>query len=158
LEYFAKTVAIYPEAKKVASLMEEFLLPASLKEETPVLDSNFPPERLARLGELLDQGVLGRRVVQEIFGELFLQGLDPLALAQEKNLIQVTDQNALATMAAQVVAEHPAEVAKYLAGQEKIMGFLVGQMMRKSRGTANPKGVQQALSEAIKAEENNASR
>ncbi|MDR1297709.1 MAG: Asp-tRNA(Asn)/Glu-tRNA(Gln) amidotransferase subunit GatB [Deltaproteobacteria bacterium] len=155
LEYFEKTTALHPDPGKVASLMEEFLLPACLKDDLAVADSPLAPEGLARLGELLDKGVLGRRAVQEMFGELFASGRDPEELAREKNLLLVTDQGALSAMAAEVVAAHPEEVARYRSGQEKIMGFLVGQVMRKSRGAADPKGVARALLEAVGRPEEN---
>jgi aspartyl-tRNA(Asn)/glutamyl-tRNA(Gln) amidotransferase subunit B len=133
--------------------MEEFLRPACLREEEPVSSSRVTPEKLAALSSLMDGGVLGRRAVQEMFPEFFRTGGDPGAIAEARGLVQITDAGALAAMAAEVVAAHPGETAKYRAGQEKIMGFLVGQVMRRSKGTADPKGASRALLDAINASE-----
>ncbi|MDR0356701.1 MAG: Asp-tRNA(Asn)/Glu-tRNA(Gln) amidotransferase subunit GatB [Deltaproteobacteria bacterium] len=149
LDFFDRTLALFPEPKKIGALMEEFLLPASLAQNAPLSSSPFQPENLAQLAKLLDEGTLGRRAVQEIFAELYETGQDAEALAKSKGLLQVSDMGALAAMAAEVIAAHPEEAAKYRSGQEKILGFLVGQVMRRSRGAADPKGVGQALIAAL---------
>jgi aspartyl-tRNA(Asn)/glutamyl-tRNA(Gln) amidotransferase subunit B len=109
------------------------------------------PAGLGKLARLLDQGTLGRRGSQEIFGELFRSGGDPEELAKARDLLQISDQGALSALAAEAVARHPGEVKKYLEGQEKILSFLVGQVMRASRGAADPKAAGEALKAAMAA-------
>jgi aspartyl-tRNA(Asn)/glutamyl-tRNA(Gln) amidotransferase subunit B len=150
VEYFDQALGFYGEAKRIAALMTEFLLPACQKADLPVASSAVSPEGLAKLASLLDRGVLGRRAAQELFPALFQSGGDPAALAKERGLVQISDKGALIALAAEVVAQHPEEAAKYRSGQEKILSFLVGQLMRKSRGAADPKGAGEALIEAIK--------
>jgi aspartyl-tRNA(Asn)/glutamyl-tRNA(Gln) amidotransferase subunit B len=94
-------------------------------------------------------GTLGRRTAHELFAELFQSGQDPEELVKKKGLAQVSDRGAIAALAAEVIADHPEEAEKLRQGQVKILSFLVGQIMRRSKGTADPKAAGQALSELI---------
>ncbi|MDR1309805.1 MAG: Asp-tRNA(Asn)/Glu-tRNA(Gln) amidotransferase subunit GatB [Deltaproteobacteria bacterium] len=149
VEYFDRAAAVYDGPGRIGALMAELLLPACQRDGVAVQSSALGPGGLARLAELLDQGVLGRRAAQELFGELFATGADPGELARDRGLLQISDKGALSELAAEVVASHPGEVGKYLGGQEKILGFLVGQVMRRSRGAADPKGAGEALVAAM---------
>jgi aspartyl-tRNA(Asn)/glutamyl-tRNA(Gln) amidotransferase subunit B len=70
---------------------------------------------------------------------------DPAAVAERLGLVQVSDEGALGTWVDEVLAANPAEVARYQTGETKLMGFFVGQVMKRSQGKADPKGVQQVL-------------
>jgi aspartyl-tRNA(Asn)/glutamyl-tRNA(Gln) amidotransferase subunit B len=145
VEYLNESLEFFNNPKKITALMTEFLLPACQKADISIMSAALKPKGLARLAELMDQGVIGRRVAQELFPLIFQSGADPEELAKEKGLIQISDKGALAALATEVVAQHPQEVAKFHGGQEKILSFLVGQLMRKSRGAADPKGAGEAL-------------
>ncbi|MDR3135236.1 MAG: Asp-tRNA(Asn)/Glu-tRNA(Gln) amidotransferase subunit GatB [Deltaproteobacteria bacterium] len=149
-EYLEKALGHYNEPRKIASLMTEFLLPACQKADAPIMAVAMTPDKLARLAELMDSGSIGRRAAQELFPLLFQSGADPEGLAKEKGLTQISDKGALSALAAEIVSRHPQEVAKYKEGQEKVLSFLVGQLMRESRGAADPKLAGQALVEAMK--------
>jgi len=75
---------------------------------------------------------------REVFGVLFAQGGDPEAIVKERGLVQVSDAGALERMADQAIAENPKSVADYKAGKKPAIQFLVGQVMRLSKGKANP--------------------
>jgi Asp-tRNA(Asn)/Glu-tRNA(Gln) amidotransferase B subunit len=75
---------------------------------------------------------------------------DPAAVAERLGLVQVSDQGALATWVDEVLAANPGEVARYKAGETKLLGFFVGQVMKRSKGKADPKGVQPVLTERLK--------
>lgn len=66
-------------------------------------------------------------------------------MVEEKGLVQVKDENAIEAVVEEVLAENPAEVTLYRAGKEKLLGFFVGQIMKKTRGKANPKLVNEIL-------------
>jgi aspartyl-tRNA(Asn)/glutamyl-tRNA(Gln) amidotransferase subunit B len=149
VEYFNAAVAEGGEPKRVAALMAELFLPAVAKSDLNPLKAPLTPKGLADLAVLLDSGRLGRRAAYEMFVELFESGSDPEKLAQNKGVLQISDSGLLSKLASEVVAEHSREVEKYLGGQEKVMSFLVGQVMRRSRGAADPKGAAKALTEAI---------
>ncbi|MDR1546051.1 MAG: Asp-tRNA(Asn)/Glu-tRNA(Gln) amidotransferase subunit GatB [Deltaproteobacteria bacterium] len=151
VEHFDQTVAAGGEPKRVAGLMAELFLPACAKAELSPASAVFGPAGLAALATLLDEDQLGRRAAFVIFDELFSTGDDPRDLARRRGLLQISDAGALADLAAEVLADHPAEVEKYRLGQEKILGFLIGQLMRRSGGAADPKGAGRILSDLIKA-------
>jgi aspartyl-tRNA(Asn)/glutamyl-tRNA(Gln) amidotransferase subunit B len=86
------------------------------------------------------------QAAKRIYGELARgEGDDPGAVARRLGLVQVSDQGALAGWVDEVLAAHPAEVARYRGGEAKLMGFFVGQVMKRSQGKADPKGVQPVL-------------
>ncbi|MBA3318980.1 MAG: Asp-tRNA(Asn)/Glu-tRNA(Gln) amidotransferase GatCAB subunit B, partial [Gemmatimonadales bacterium] len=74
---------------------------------------------------------------------------DPAAIAERLGLVQVSDQGALATWVDEVLAASPAEVARYKAGETKLLSFFVGQVMKRSKGKADPKGVQPVLQQKL---------
>jgi aspartyl-tRNA(Asn)/glutamyl-tRNA(Gln) amidotransferase subunit B len=149
LTYFDKARESFDDAQRIFSIMAELFLPACQKEGLSPMSASLRPENLAALASLLSQGTLGRRASQDIFPELFATGGDPQALAQKRGVTQITDKGPLLEMARQVVASHPEETAKFKAGQEKILSFLVGQLMRISRGAADPKGAKEAILDII---------
>ncbi len=112
----------------------------------------FPvaPERLAALVGLVRDGVVSHQAAKRVYGEMArsLNG-DPKSVAERLGLVQVSDQGALGGWVDEVLAAHPAEVARYRGGETKLMAFFVGQVMKRSRGKADPKGVQPVLQEKL---------
>jgi aspartyl-tRNA(Asn)/glutamyl-tRNA(Gln) amidotransferase subunit B len=103
------------------------------------------PERLAELIELVAGGKVSLQAAKKIFPELPGAMGSTLAVAEKLGLIQVSDTSALAGWVDDVLRAHPGEVERYRAGEKKLMGFFVGQVMKKSQGKADPKGVQPVL-------------
>ncbi len=116
------------------------------EEETAVIASNFSPEGYAELATMVAENELSSTAAKEIFGELLMSDQSPRFIAESKNLLQLSDEKALQAIVDEVLAD-PAStrsVADIKAGQDKAIGFLVGQVMKKSFGKANP-GVAQQL-------------
>jgi aspartyl-tRNA(Asn)/glutamyl-tRNA(Gln) amidotransferase subunit B len=112
----------------------------------------FPVEacRLAGLVTLVREGVVSHQAAKRVYAELAQRpGDEPKAVAEQLGLVQVSDQGALGAWVDEVLAAYPAEVARYRGGETKLMGFFVGQVMKKSKGTADPKGVQPVLQEKL---------
>ncbi len=107
--------------------------------------------RLASLVELVRAGTLSHQAAKRVYAEM-AQAPDgePAAVAERLGLVQVSDQGALGTWVDEVLAAHPAEVARFKGGETKLMAFFVGQVMKKSKGKADPKGVQPVLHEKLK--------
>ncbi|MDR1035457.1 MAG: Asp-tRNA(Asn)/Glu-tRNA(Gln) amidotransferase subunit GatB [Deltaproteobacteria bacterium] len=136
-------------AARICSLMEELFLPHCQKEGTSPLESPFTPDLMAKLAGLAEDGTLGRRKVQELAEQLFAEGLDPEKVVKERGLAQISDESELARLAAEVVAAHPQEAAKFRAGQEKILSFMVGKLMKLSAGRAEPRRAGELLKAAL---------
>ena len=112
----------------------------------------FPVEarRLAGLVTLVREGVVSHQAAKRVYTELAQgPGDEPKAVAERLGLVQVSDQGALGSWVDEVLAAHPAEVARYRGGETKLMGFFVGQVMKTSKGKADPKGVQPVLQEKL---------
>jgi aspartyl-tRNA(Asn)/glutamyl-tRNA(Gln) amidotransferase subunit B len=108
------------------------------------------PERLAALIALVDQGVVSLQAAKRIFVDLTTSADAPLLVAQRRGLIQVRDADALIGWIDDVLAAHPAEVARFRGGEIKLTGFFVGQVMKKSAGKADPKAIQPILLERLR--------
>ncbi len=107
------------------------------------------PQALAGLVRLVQDGVIHHGVAKKLLVTLYEQGGDPAALVEAQGLAQVRDEGALGAVVDQVLAENPAEVARYLAGEEKLIKFLMGAAMRALRGQGDPAVIQRLLSERL---------
>ena len=107
-------------------------------------------ERLAALIGLEREGTVSLQAAKRIFAELRVQDAEPRALAGRLGLLQVKDADALGGWVDEVLAAHPGEVERYRGGETRLMGFFVGQVMKRSQGKADPKGVQPLLQERLK--------
>jgi aspartyl-tRNA(Asn)/glutamyl-tRNA(Gln) amidotransferase subunit B len=113
----------------------------------------FPvsPERLSSLVALAHDGVVSHQAAKRVYVELGRSpDADPRAVAEQLGLVQVSDEGALGGWVDEVLAAHPAEVARFRGGETRLMGFFVGQVMKRSRGKADPKGVQPVLAEKLR--------
>jgi aspartyl-tRNA(Asn)/glutamyl-tRNA(Gln) amidotransferase subunit B len=119
-------------------------------------ESGLPPSRwklgpaaLATVVRLADDGTLNAAGVKQVLAEVFRSGADPEAFVREKGLAQVSDAGAVEAAVDKVLAAHPAEVERYRGGERKLLGFLVGQVMREMRGKGNPALVNAALARKL---------
>jgi len=113
---------------------------------------SFPvsPSRLAALIGLVRDGVVSHQAAKRLFSELAKSDEEaPRAAAERLGLVQVSEGNALRGWVDEVLAANPAEVTRFRQGEIKLMSFFVGQVMKKSRGKADPKGVQPVLQERL---------
>ena len=103
------------------------------------------PVDLAELLKLLDDKTLNQNSAKEVLGEMFDTGKAPKAVVEEKGLVQISDTDALAQVVAQVIEENPGPVQTFLEGKEGVLGWLMGQVMRLTRGRAAPQTVRSML-------------
>jgi aspartyl-tRNA(Asn)/glutamyl-tRNA(Gln) amidotransferase subunit B len=99
------------------------------------------PISAARLGGLLDlvaDGTISGRIAKDVFALMFETGRDAGAIVEEKGLRQVKDTGAIEAAAAKVIADNPKQVEQFRGGNEKVIGWLVGQVMKATQGKANP--------------------
>ncbi|HEY8394390.1 MAG TPA: Asp-tRNA(Asn)/Glu-tRNA(Gln) amidotransferase GatCAB subunit B, partial [Thermaerobacter sp.] len=117
-----------------------------------VQDLPFGPEQLASLLKLVDKGTISGKIAKQVFAEMLETGRHPEAIVKERGLVQVTDEGQLVAWVEQVIAENPEAVANYRGGKTNALSFLVGQVMRLSRGKANPQRVNELLRERLDGE------
>jgi aspartyl-tRNA(Asn)/glutamyl-tRNA(Gln) amidotransferase subunit B len=141
-DYFEAVVASGVEPKTAANwVMADVMTSFNESAAFPV-----PPGRLAALVGLIREGVVSHQAAKRVYAELALApDAEPRAVAERLGLVQVSEEDALGGWVDEVLSAHPVEVARYRGGETKLMGFFVGQVMKRSRGKADPKGVQPLL-------------
>jgi aspartyl-tRNA(Asn)/glutamyl-tRNA(Gln) amidotransferase subunit B len=105
----------------------------------------MPPQHIAEVLELLGKKTINRTVAKQVFEESFQSGGSPAQIVQAKGLTQISDTDKLVQLAQEVIAEHQDAVEQYRKGKTTAVQFLVGQMMRKTRGQANPQSARELL-------------
>ena len=144
-DYFEQTVAAGADPKKAANWMQsELLRECNLSGQSP-LACLLPPSGLAGLIDLIDKGVISGKIAKQIFPDLYANGADPAEYVHQKGLAQISDTTALEESVDAVLAANPAEVEAYRGGKTKLMGFFVGQIMKATKGQANPGLVNELL-------------
>lgn len=108
-------------------------------------NSPIVPSQLAELVGLIEEGVISGKIAKTVFAEMAQSGGSPKKIVEEKGLVQVSDESELEQVIDSVLEENPDEVSAYRAGKTKLMGFFVGQVMKKTKGKANPRLVNQIL-------------
>jgi aspartyl-tRNA(Asn)/glutamyl-tRNA(Gln) amidotransferase subunit B len=107
------------------------------------------PEHLVSLIELVNGNTINQTAAKQVLGTMFETGRSPQALVEELGLQQISDEDTLVAMARQVLQENPGPAAQFKAGKETVIKFLVGQVMRASRGKANPPLVEKILRDQL---------
>lgn len=139
----------YGDAKKISNwIMGELL--AKVNAEGIELDAlKIQPEQMAALLKLVDSGEISGKIAKKVFAEMFETGKNPDDIIKEQGLKQISDETELKTMIEQVAETNPKSVEDYKAGKTKALGFLVGQIMKQSRGQANPAVINRLLVEKL---------
>jgi aspartyl-tRNA(Asn)/glutamyl-tRNA(Gln) amidotransferase subunit B len=144
-DYFEQTSALSGNPKTISNWMMTEMLRLLSEKEKEISDVAITPKALAGLVKLVESKTINASTAKEIFAELFEKGGDPEKIVREKGLVQVSDSDAIETFVIQAMKENPKSVADFRNGKKAAAGFLVGQVMRLSKGKANPQVVQQIL-------------
>ncbi len=144
-EYFEQCLKYYPNAKKVSNWIMVELLRLLKQEGQEISGCKVTPSLLAELLELVDKGTISNKIGKKILEEVFDTGQSPKEIVKKQGLSQVSDVSELSAIVERVIKDNPKEVEKYKAGKKKVMGFFVGQVMRETKGKANPKLVNELL-------------
>ena len=150
-DMFEKTTTICQKPKKAANWLigEASRL---LKEKGQDAESLwFSPMHLAQLIDLVDAGTINNNTAKEVFTAVFEQDVDPSAYVDAHGLGMVNDDSALEQAVSDVLAANPKTVEEYKSGKTKVLGFLVGQVMKAMKGKANPGKVNEMMTEKLNA-------
>ena len=149
-EYFEAAVSRGADAKQAANWVMGDIA-AYLNTEKLTIDAiALTPTILAELIGLIDQGTISGKIAKEILPELLTKGGSAKALVEQKGLIQISDAAALEEIIDRVLTEHPKELEQYRNGKTKLQGFFMGQVMKQTKGRADPKATNQLLSKKLK--------
>ncbi len=149
-EYFEAVAKICGNAKAASNWVMVELM-RELKETDKSIEAQ--PIKSNQLGDLIlliDKGTISGKIAKSVFAEMWASGGNPADIIKAKGLVQISDTGALEKIIADVIAASPGQVAEYRSGKEKLFGFFVGQVMKASKGQANPDLVNQILKEKLK--------
>ena len=148
-DYFEACVNKFPNPKQVSNWVMGSLLGLLNVEGKSINESPISPHNLASLLKLIDDGVISGKIAKTVFDEMAQTGKPPKEIVEEKGLVQVTDVSAIDEVVSSVLSRCPKEVEEYKNGKTKLLGFFVGQVMKETKGKANPKIVNEILKDKL---------
>ncbi|MZG54494.1 MAG: Asp-tRNA(Asn)/Glu-tRNA(Gln) amidotransferase subunit GatB [Nitrospinae bacterium] len=148
-DYFEKCTSLFAKPKIISNWIMGDLLRELNKSNQEIGECPLSPEALVNLLKLIDEGVISGNIAKSVFEEMYQTGKEASVIVEEKGLKQITDDKAIDEMVEGVLQANPSQVEEYKGGKEKVLGFLVGQVMKTSKGKANPGAVNKLLKEKI---------
>jgi aspartyl-tRNA(Asn)/glutamyl-tRNA(Gln) amidotransferase subunit B len=149
-DFFEGAVACYPKPKAIANWLLRDVMQALKEREGEIDRTALRPEALAALVRLVEEGRLTPANARPLVPELVERGGDPEVWVRERGLEAVSDTSLLERVAEEVIALHPEMVEKLRAGEDKVLNFLMGQVMRRTRGKASPAAAREILLRRIR--------
>ena len=114
-----------------------------------ILECPVSAAKLSDLIKLIENGTISGKIAKTVFDEMWQNGKDAMEVVKEKGLVQISDESAIIAAVEEAIAKNPQTVADFKAGKEKALGFLVGQIMKETKGRANPDLVNRLLKERL---------
>ncbi|GBD94850.1 aspartyl/glutamyl-tRNA(Asn/Gln) amidotransferase subunit B [bacterium BMS3Abin05] len=143
--FYEESVKLYNDTKKLSNWVMGEMLRFLGERKLEIQDSLITPQNLVGLLQLVDRGTINTGTAKSIFDEMAETGKAPQKIVEEKGLAQVSDASELDAIVVEVIEAHPNELEKYRAGKENLISFFMGQVMKATRGKANPKLVNELL-------------
>jgi aspartyl-tRNA(Asn)/glutamyl-tRNA(Gln) amidotransferase subunit B len=153
-DYFERALAAHRNPKSLSNWIVgdlfRVLKDRRLDQKLYIAQWPVPPEHLAQMVQLIDQEKISGKIAKTVFEEILVSNRPPQEIVSEKGLEQLSDSGTIEAAVEQVVAANTKQVAQYHSGNEKVFGFLVGQIMKATQGKANPQKVNEILRERLK--------
>ena len=149
-DYFNEVIKYTKNYKNASNWLLGDVLAFLNKNNQSYDDIELNPEYLAKLINFIEDGTISSKQAKKVFEPMMTENKDPEKIIEEKGMKQISDPNALKTMANEVLDANPQSIEDYANGKDRAVGFLVGQVMKKSRGQANPGMVNKLLVELLK--------
>lgn len=148
-DFFDDCLAHTDDAKAVANWIMGELSAHLNANELEIGDVSLTAEGLGKMIALIDKGTISNKIAKQVFQEMLVDGGDPEKIVKEKGLVQISDEGQLQEIVDKVVAANPQSVEDFKSGKKRALGFLVGQVMKETRGQANPKMVNALIREKL---------
>lgn len=148
-DYFDAALAHYSDAKTLANWVMGDVTRLLNSNQCSVADSPISATQLAELLGLIEKGTISGKIAKSVLEEMYSTGKDAGSIVKEKGLAQISDEGALLKIIDDVIAANPQSVEDYRAGKDRAIGFLVGQIMKATKGQANPGLVNKMLKEKL---------
>lgn len=148
-DYFEECVKLGADAKQAGNWIMGDLAALLNEQDVAIADCKIRPAHLAEMLQLIAEGIISGKIAKDIFPEMFASGSRPKAIVEERGLVQISDGEAIESLVDEALAENPDVVERIKGGHTKAIGALVGAVMKKSQGKANPKLVNELLREKL---------
>lgn len=148
--YYEECVRIFPEAKTVSNWMMGDLLRELKRDEKEIHQCPVTPQHLAEMLLMIKEGTISGKIAKDVFEEMYRTGERPDRIVREKGWIQIVDVSEIERAVDRVIQAHPKQMEDYQNGKEKLFGFFVGEVMKQTKGKANPKLVNDLLRKKLK--------
>tara|TARA_B100001093_G_scaffold498771_1_gene547266 strand:- start:826 stop:2256 length:1431 start_codon:yes stop_codon:yes gene_type:complete len=148
-EYFEEVVATNADPKLVCNWISGELMRLMNENKVDIRNVGIPANSLASLINFLHEGSISGKIAKTVFEEMVQSGEDPATIIEARGLKQVSDEGALRRLLETLLANNPKQVKQYRTGKTQIKGFFVGQVMKETRGQANPQIVNQLLEKLL---------
>lgn len=147
--FYEETVKYSKDPKQVSNWVMGDVLRRINDEELDIKDLKFTPKDLGDLLELIEEGKISNNIGKKVLRDMFDTGKSPNKIVKEKGLIQISDEGALKEIVEKVIEKNEQSVIDYKDGKDRALGFLVGQVMKETRGKANPQLANKLILEII---------
>ena len=144
-DYFDAGAKLVKTPKILANWIISELLRELSEANISIKDCQIMPKQLAGMIELIENGTISGKIAKKVFSEMFKSGKDAKVIVEEKGLIQVTDESAIEAFVIEAINNNAPQVEQYKSGKTEVLKYFVGQVMKLSRGKANPQLVIQLL-------------
>lgn len=148
-DFFESAARKYPDPKTVSNWVMGELLRLLNDQGIELAQAPITPDHLVRLLQLIDNKTLSISIAKKVFEEMFRTGKTADQIVEEQGLQQITDADQIAQVVEEVLSANPKEVQRYKTGETKLLQFFIGQVMRATRGKANPEVLRQVLEKRL---------
>ena len=150
IEYFEESLETYNgNPQLLANLLLTEIMAIINKENIEINDLDITPQSLAQLVERLDDGTISSKIAKDILNQLKESNFSVDDLIEDQGLQQITDEDQIKSVVLEVIEENHEQKKQYLSGKEQVLGFLIGKVMQKTKGKANPKLVNDLMKEEL---------
>lgn len=148
-DFFEDTVSAGASAKPVANWLQGDVMRVLNEQKIDIGDLKITPQSLAELLTLIDKGTISGNIARKVFEDMIKTGDAPQEIVEKQGLVQISDTGELDGIVDEIIANNPGEVERYKGGDKKLMGFFMGQIMKATKGQANPQMVNQIIREKL---------
>ena len=148
-DWFEEAVKLGGQPKTVANWLKGDLMKLLNEDNKTIEECALKPRHLVDMLDLMDKGTISGKIAKTVFEEMYKTGKNAELIVKEKGLVQISDVGAIERAVDDVIASSPKEVERLRGGEEKLMGFFVGQVMKMTKGKANPQMVNELLKKKL---------
>jgi aspartyl-tRNA(Asn)/glutamyl-tRNA(Gln) amidotransferase subunit B len=148
-DYFENVTVITKDYKSASNWIMTEVLKILGEEKIGIDQFKISPQNIGKLISLINNNTISVKIAKEVFSEMLKSNQEPEKIIEDKNLVQISDTNEIETIINKVISANPKDVQEFLSGKEKVVGFFVGQVMKESKGRANPQIVNELLKKKL---------